>query len=748
MKTRNTKIDALTLSIDAPGRREGQARAIRGPSGGRPLSVVRFGLSLGVVGVLALVSACSGGPEEAPPFDTQPLGLEAKLEGLTGARWRADRNEAGTALLYFSAGEGKAVLPDIGRTPSDALALLAPFAAELGLGSDLSREFGAGECLTPATDDAVGIYRFAQHLPGTEIPVFGGQLVVAVTKEGVLEYVSTTHARGLDRIKERGALSATEVTRLALAELGAGYEASGAVLGVNAKDHDHPRLAYRMTLSKDGIALQVDVDADTGTILETQSKMAGAKALSAAHYLDDSDLRYERNASRTVYLTPAHKMEVSGPSGPIRIQRPDGTAAECTGDPSSSQPMECDTNVAPGGAKGVAVDAQGNLLAAARYFQTQLGYTRWADPIVRASVNMVKVGTRPVLGDGFFLVGGQGLLYPQDQLFFGAGLTYEQANPIAYAGNHAYALYPTGMSLEFVAHEYAHGVTRSVTPLNFEDEAGALNEALSDIFAAHAEALARGSSESLYAFATDTRGDGRPLRHFMHPGRGTDLGGTSHYSKRRPTTPRRDGNSNCFGVVANPDAAPNDCGNIHYNSTIVSNAWALLATGGFNEVSGVGVVAEVGLSKAVRLFWETLFGTASAETMSTYAHRMVALQVKKWVAHPYATDLEPMWVKKAVVCAWNAVGVIPDNEIAWHGFGWTCPKASQVTRTCKGKADGDYCNPDLQFTYDSYRCKGGAISAGSQCPTGTFCHRTSASPDSPAEKEGGKVKCFAEPQDW
>lgn len=701
----------------------------------------RSALALGMVGASVLVLACSGGADEPLPLPTEGATFGQALEQLTGARWKADRAEGGSDVLYFSAGEGTAVLPNLERSPNDALALLAPFYQDLGVGPDLSREFLDGEVLASPSDESVGIYRFAQHVPGTEIPVLDGDLSVAVTLDGKLAYVSTTHARGLDRMKTTPALSKAEVKERAPSAMPGGFRVTGEpVLGIVMPGKlDAPRLAYRITLTSIDDSVQLDVDANDGTTLRVRSLVTGAKAFSAAHYYDHDDLRYERAGAKTVYATPSLTMETSGPTGNIVITGPTGKVVECTASADDATPMECDTEVPIGGAKGAAVDAQHNILAASKYFASQLGHRRWADEVVRASVNVTTLGDRQMAGDGFFRVADTDI--KQNQLFLGIGKTYEQLDPKTYAGKKTYAWYPVSTSLDFVTHEYAHGVVRSITPLAFEGEAGAINEALSDIFAAHAEALTLGHGDSLFKFADDVRGDGRPLRDFRHPSRGADVGGAAHYSQRKPTVPE------WVQLGDKKTCRKNDCGNVHYNSTIVSNAWSLLATGGFNEQSGVGVLAEVGLSRATRLFWETLPGTMSDVEMKTFAHHMISTQIKKWAAHPYATDLEPMWVKRAVVCAWNAVGVIPDAEVAWHGIGWTCPTSTTVTKTCKGKADGAYCNPDLSAPYDAYHCKNGALSYGTQCVSGTFCHRTSDSPSSPAVMEGGKVKCFSEPQD-
>ena len=100
---------------------------------------------------------------------------------------------------------------------------------------------------------------------------------------------------------------------------------------------------------------------------------------------------------------------------------------------------------------------------------------------------------------------------------------------------------------------------------------------------------------------------------------------------------------------------------------------------------------------------------------------------------------------------WNAVNVIPDNEVIQHAVGLSCPKAGALTRSCKGKADGYYCNPDVASPFDSYQCKNGSIAAGHQCVPGSFCHRLTLNPESPAVLDAqNKPRCFQEPlpTDW
>lgn len=196
--------------------------------------------ALGLVAAGLWLTACSGAGDDPPPFAGEAADLTAKLETATGARWRADRDGQGTAVLYFSAGEGRPVLANAKRSPNDILAFLAPFHNDLGASPDLSREFEPGEAVVEATSEEAGTYRFKQHVPGTAVPVFDGQLVVAVTEEGALQYVSTTYARGLERVSTVPALDAKSAADRARTELGAGFSMGAPTLGVSARDLAHP----------------------------------------------------------------------------------------------------------------------------------------------------------------------------------------------------------------------------------------------------------------------------------------------------------------------------------------------------------------------------------------------------------------------------------------------------------------------------------------------------------------------------
>lgn len=726
-------------------------------------------IGLGSVGMMLLVMACSGGQDNPAPFSTAEGDGLAKLSELTGSTWKSDQGLAGSVALYFASGPGNAVLPNAARSPNDVLALLAPLALELGIQGGLESELYDGEVMSAASDDEPGVYRFRQHAPGSDVPVFDADIVVAVTAEGDLRYVSTSHAHGLASERTTPSMTAEDVASRAAEALNATVtQTSVPMLGFSAADPAHPRLVYRFAVEMQGIIHEVDSDAHTGAVVAARPQGASATAYSAASYYDGDDIRQEKNANKTVYLDSTGGMSFAGPAGNISVFDQDRKLVKCTALPAERGPAthECDASVSGLGAKGLAVDVQSHLLFASRYFSGQLGLGTWSKSgRIDAYVNVNSVNGRDMRGDGRFVPPDSAQALPA--LFFGRGVTFDELDPTKFAGNHTYALYPAGTSLDFVTHEYAHGVIDSLRKMNFSGEAGALHEGLADVFAAHAEALKRGSSAGLFTFADDVRSDGRPLRHFLHPAKGADVGGTVDYQTIRPTKPSNFTvqDLNCLNPVDAKSGAAcaitckmdangrssNDCGNVHYNSTIVSNAWALLAVGGFNEATKKGVLTEVGLSKASRLFVLSLLGAPTNDTFKLFADRMISAQIASWQKHPYKTDLEPLWVKRAIVCAWNAVNVVTDAEVPWHAVGLSCPKAGALTKRCDGKADGVYCSPELGQSYDAYICHKGTTRAGHQCVAGTFCHRTGLSPDSPAvTKADGTVECFPEPMptDW
>ena len=124
-------------------------------------------------------------------------------------------------------------------------------------------------------------------------------------------------------------------------------------------------------------------------------------------------------------------------------------------------------------------------------------------------------------------------------------------------------------SLDVVGHEMTHGVTSKTAGLIYQDQAGALNEALSDIFGEMVENFATGTNDWLVGSRLSS-----PLRDMANPAHFNDPGTMSKYIN---TT--------------------QDHGGVHSNSGIINHAYYLLAQG----LSGA-----IGRSDAEKIFYRAL----------------------------------------------------------------------------------------------------------------------------------------------
>lgn len=124
-------------------------------------------------------------------------------------------------------------------------------------------------------------------------------------------------------------------------------------------------------------------------------------------------------------------------------------------------------------------------------------------------------------------------------------------------------------SLDVVAHEMTHGVTDKTADLVYENQSGALNEAMSDIFGEMVERFARGDND--WVLGTDLT---RPIRDMSRP---EDFGDPSRMSD--------------FVITEE------DNGGVHTNSGIINHAFYLLAEGLPNAI---------GTDQAAAIFYRAL----------------------------------------------------------------------------------------------------------------------------------------------
>ena len=191
-------------------------------------------------------------------------------------------------------------------------------------------------------------------------------------------------------------------------------------------------------------------------------------------------------------------------------------------------------------------------------------------------------------------------------------------------------LRPLPAALDVVAHEFTHRVTQASAKLTYQNESGALNEAVSDIFAAFIEHSFK-PDETKNFLVGEVIGKNGPLRDMAHPASPTlQYPQPSHMSEY---------------VVTQQDN-----GGIHINSSIPNNAMVLMTVGGVNDVSKIAVPRGLGWEKAEKLWYHALtnYFMASDDFVAAANQTIEA-----------ATDLGFAESDRNVVeCAWISVGVL------------------------------------------------------------------------------------------
>ncbi|WP_139491815.1 M4 family metallopeptidase [Brevibacillus dissolubilis] len=179
---------------------------------------------------------------------------------------------------------------------------------------------------------------------------------------------------------------------------------------------------------------------------------------------------------------------------------------------------------------------------------------------------------------------------------------------------------PFSYAIDVTAHEFTHGVTEKTAGLIYQNESGALNESISDIFAVMVD---RGDwliGEDIYTPATA----GDALRSLSNP---AAYGDPDHYSKRYTGTA--------------------DNGGVHTNSGINNKAAYLLSDGGTHY--GVTVTG-IGRAATEKIYYRalTLYMTASTNFAGM---RQAAIQAASDLYGATSTQVN------SVKQAYSAVGV-------------------------------------------------------------------------------------------
>ncbi|MBX5481666.1 MAG: M4 family metallopeptidase [Myxococcaceae bacterium] len=211
-------------------------------------------------------------------------------------------------------------------------------------------------------------------------------------------------------------------------------------------------------------------------------------------------------------------------------------------------------------------------------------------------------------------------------------------------------------ALDVTAHELTHAVTEHTANLAYQNEPGALNEAMSDILGSAAEAWHAGGVNA----------------NFFMVGEDCYTPGTPGDALRYLDDPVKDGMS--YDYYPTRYTGSQDYGGVHLNSGIANLAYALLVKGGTHPRGKTNVqVPAIGFEKATRIFYRAL---------TTYMTSSTNFAGARTATTQAAEDLYDAATAAAVDAAWTAVGV-PGGS-SGGGGGSNPPPSSGVTTLQNG----------------------------------------------------------------
>ncbi|MHB9000596.1 MAG: M4 family metallopeptidase, partial [Thermoanaerobaculia bacterium] len=210
---------------------------------------------------------------------------------------------------------------------------------------------------------------------------------------------------------------------------------------------------------------------------------------------------------------------------------------------------------------------------------------------------------------------------------------YWNGSQMVYGDGDGTTFIALSRALDVVAHELTHAVTDTEANLTYQNESGALNEAMSDIFAA----------------ATESYNDGAINSDTWKIGEDVYTPGTAGDALRYMNNPTADGQS--YDYYPERYTGTADYGGVHLNSGIANLAFYLLVQGGSHPRSKTTVVVPaIGMAKAEAIFYRalTLYMTSSTNFQGA---RNTTAQAATDLYGAASAELA------ALHKAWDAVGV-------------------------------------------------------------------------------------------
>ena len=450
------------------------------------------------------------------------------------------------------------------------------------------------------------------------IPVDGGELVLHLADD---ETLATIDAHALPLPGEPSApailISKEEARSIALSTIGTpGAVASNDLLLVSENGALHP--VYRLLIdahSSGPHALQIDIHATTGAVRKSVDILQTVAGTGIGVFGAKRDINVAQSGTNFQLIDRTRGSEIDTYSAEQGTSLPGKLIT-------SSQKDVWDTT-APAGA-GAAVDAHYFAGIVYDYYKAHHG-RKGIDGNDGAMISTVHYSVQ------------------YDNAFWSPA-----AKQMGY-GDGGVDLKPLPAALDVIAHEFTHGVTQATAKLTYQDATGALNESVSDIFAAFIEHTFQANDSNNFLIG-ELIGKNGPLRNMIHP------------ASEELQYPQPDHMQVYFETKQ-------DNGGIHINSGIPNNAMALMTIGGTNDVSKVQLPRGIGWEKSEKIWYHALTNFfMSTDDFETAAQKTISAAEDLGLAE---TD------RNVVECAWIAVGVLsgecksmeaaPDSQTASGG---------------------------------------------------------------------------------
>jgi len=444
--------------------------------------------------------------------------------------------------------------------------------------------------------------RFQQVVRG--VPVVGAELAAHYDAAGRLASIDANYVADLDALDLEPALTVdrgAEIAKADVAQRTPGIDvdqlpASDGKLVVFALDGRAPKLAYeysvRAVFGHEPAIWVTTVDAKTGEIIDRYNNLQTIEATGMGVLGVAKKFQVSQSGASYAMLDATRGAQIRTYTAANQETIPGTTVT-------SNSLTTWDRTAAGAGA---AVDAHFNATAVYDYYKT--------------------VHARNAIdGTGGALVSTAHFGQQFDNAFWDP-----QLNQMAYGDGGQY-FRPLSAGLDVVAHEFTHGVTSATSNLRYQNQPGAMNEAVSDIFGAFIEHSVKADPAKNWQMGEDIARQAGLLRDLRNPAVGQQPAHMSRYVNTQQ-----------------------DDGGVHINSGIPNNAAYLMTVGGSNPVSKVEVKYGIGWEKAEKLWYRANTKYFLTSTNFAQAATGVMSAAKDIGLTPNEQNI--------VECAWKATGVM------------------------------------------------------------------------------------------